>query len=457
MTSDILSELTSSLPGAVLTGAVSTEAYRHDRALDPDAGTPLAVVLPRSTTEVQTAVRWAARHHVPIVPRGAGTGLSGGATAVHGGLVLSTERMRDVTIDTATRMATVQPGLLNAELKAAAADAGLWYPPDPASFEICSIGGNIATNAGGLCCVKYGVTADYVLSLEVVLADGRAVRLGRPLIKDVAGLSLTSLFVGSEGTLGIVTEITLRLLPTPPPTRWVVARFDSSDDAARAIAEIACTVRPSVLEYMDRIAINAVEDRLHLGLDRDAAALVLAGCDDVDPQSRDLNAMQAVFEQHQPSSVHQPPQEEGDAIAHARRLAIPAVEEKGRLLLADVGVSIPRLAELIGGVEEIAARNAVTIAFIAHAGDGNTHPLVVFDPTDVDEAARAERAYGELMTLAIGLGGRSTGEHGVGKLKRPWLADQVGDDALDLGQRIKAALDPHGILNPGTIFEDDHS
>ncbi|WP_460571666.1 FAD-binding oxidoreductase [Humibacter soli] len=430
------------------------EPYRRDRAADPDAGVPIAVARPTSTAEVQAVMRWAARHQVPVVPRGAGTGLSGGASAVTGGIVLTTERMREVSIDDQTRMAVVRPGLLNAEFKAAVAAHGLWYPPDPASYEICSIGGNIATNAGGLCCVKYGVTVDYVLGLEVVLADGRAVRLGGPLIKDVAGLDLVKLFVGSEGTLGIITEITLRLLPAQPPHRTLAAWFRTTEDAAEAIAEIACSIRPSMLEYMDRTAVNAVEDMLGIGLDRDAAAFVLAGSDDADPDGKDIAFMLDAFARRDPISAYETTPEVGAALEHGRRVAIPAVEQRGRVLLEDVGVSIPRLADLIHGVEEIAARNRVEIAFIAHAGDGNTHPLVVVDPTDAEHEARASNAYGEVMTLAIDLGGTITGEHGVGRLKRPWLSRQIGDDALELAQRIKTALDPEHLLNPGTIFEE---
>ena len=448
-----LQQLRDALPvDAVVTDADLVEPYRRDRALDPRAGTPVAVVLPRTTAEVQATVRWAGAHRVPIVPRGAGTGLSGGSTAVDGGIVLSTERMRDVAVDPATRTLIVQPGLLNAEVKAAAAAQGLWYPPDPASFEICSIGGNVATNAGGLCCVKYGVTSDYVLALEVVLADGEVVRIGRGLIKDVAGLSLLQLFIGSEGTLGIVTEITLRLLPAPRPARRLAAWFATTEAAAQAIGEIASTIRPSLLEYMDRAAVNAVEDVHHLGLERDAAAFVLAGTDDADPDEHELRTMREILARHRPTLLEETTPERGDELAAARRAAIPAVEEQGRLLLSDVGVPTPRLADLIHGVEEIAARERTTIAFIAHAGDGNTHPLVVFDGDDPDAVERAERAYGDVMSLAIALGGTITGEHGVGKLKRPWLVDQVGPIALDLGQRIKDAWDPDGILNPGAVF-----
>lgn len=462
MVDPALHDLIAALPhGAVLSDSASMASYRYDRGLDPEAALPLAVVLAQDTAQVQTAVRWAAQHGVPIVPRGAGTGLSGGASAQAGSIVISTERMRAIDVDTATRMAVVQPGLLNAEVKEAVAQQGLWYPPDPASFEICSIGGNVATNAGGLCCVKYGVTADYVLGLEVVLADGRAVRLGGPRLKDVAGLSLVQLFVGSEGTLGIVTEITLRLLPPPPPARTVVGWFASAEQASAAIVDIAGQIRPSMLEYMDRVAINAVEDERRMGLHRDAAALVVARSDDQHPSGAEVEVMLQAFVRHGAfESFEAADAAAGERYADARRWAIPAVERQGRLLLEDVGVSVPDLPRLITGVERIAAEDQIPIAFIAHAGDGNTHPLVVFDPDDAPMQARAHRAYGRIMDLALELGGTITGEHGVGRLKRPWLVRQIGPDVLDVSTQIKRALDPAGLLNPGAIFasiqEDDN-
>src|SRR6202048_4390270 len=264
----------------VVTDPAITESYRQDRALDPSAGKPRAVVRPLRTEDVQTLLRWATQHRVAVVPRGAGSGRAGGATAVDNGIVLSTEKMRDITIDPITRTAVCQPGLFNAEVKKAAASYGLWYPPDPSSFEICSIGGNIATNAGGLCCVKYGVTTDYVLGMQVVLADGTAVRLGGPRLKDVAGLSLTKLFVGSEGTLGVVTEVTLRLLPAQNASSVVVATFASVKAAVDAVLGVVARLRPAMLEFMDSVAINAVEDTLRMDLDRSAAAMLVAASDE---------------------------------------------------------------------------------------------------------------------------------------------------------------------------------
>ncbi|MCU1701001.1 MAG: FAD-linked oxidase [Mycobacterium sp.] len=451
----MLAELIPELPeGTVVTDPDIVASYRQDRAADPNAGTAIAVVRPRRTEEVQTVLRWATAHAVPVVPRGAGTGLSGGATAVDGGIVLSTERMRDIVVDPVTRTAVTQPGLFNAEVKKAVAEYGLWYPPDPSSYEICSIGGNIATYAGGLCCVKYGVTTDYVLGMQVVLADGTAVRLGGPRLKDVAGLSLTKLFVGSEGTLGVITEVTLRLLPPQHRGCTVVASFDSVAAAADAVVAITGKIRPSMLEFMDSVAINAVEDKLKMGLDRKAAAMMVAASDDRGPAGvEDTEYMARVFTEHGATEVYSTDDpDEGEAFVAARRFAIPAVEAKGSLLLEDVGVPLPALADLVSGVEKIAERHRLMISVIAHAGDGNTHPLIVFDPTNRDEAERAQLAFGEIMDLAVGLGGTITGEHGVGRLKRPWLAGYLGPEAMELNRRIKQALDPDNILNPGAAI-----
>jgi glycolate oxidase len=450
-----LSRLTASLPsGVVVTDRDLTAKYRMDRAEDPAAGWPLAVVRAESTAHVQTAVRWAAEHRIGVTTRGVGTGLSGGSTAVDGAIVLSTERMRGVTIDPAARVAVSQPGILNAELKRAAAAVGLWYPPDPSSFEICSIGGNVATNAGGLCCVKYGVTSDYVLGLEVVLGDGSCVRLGGPRIKDVAGLSLTKFLVGSEGTLGIVTEATLRLLPRQPDPSTVVATFPTDEGAVAAILAITSAMRPAMLEYMDRITIGAVEDSLNMGLDRSAAAILIAQTDSEGTAAEhEMATLVAACESNGAKEVLATADpEEGRLFVAARRQAIPAVERRGTLLLEDVGVPLSELPRLVAGIAEIAADRAVEIAVVAHAGDGNTHPLIVFDPADPRMAANATAAFGEIMQLAISLGGTITGEHGVGRLKKPWLADQIGPEALELTRRLKNAFDPQGILNPGVIL-----
>lgn len=446
-------------PDAVIADEHSMAAYRWDRANDPLAGMPLVVVRATSTEDVQVVVRLAAAANTPIVPRGAGSGLSGGSTAIDGGIVLSMERMRRVEVDPVTRTVVTQPGAFNAEVKAAAAEHGLWYPPDPSSFEFCSIGGNVATNAGGLCCVKYGVTTDYVLGLTVVLADGRAVRLGGPRLKDVAGLSLTKLFVGSEGTLGIITEVVLRLIPAQRQPTTLVATFDTLEGATQAVLGITRTMRPSMLEFMDRASINAVEDVTRMGLDRSAAAMLIVQSDEpAGHAGAEIAEVEAICARNGASECYATDDpDEGEAFVVARRMAIPAVEKKGTVLLEDVGVPLPQLGTLVLGIEEIGRRRDVTIAVIAHAGDGNTHPLLVFDPMDTAQKARAEIAYGEVMDLAMSLGGTITGEHGVGRLKRDWLPAYLGPDVLELNHRIKAALDPAGIFNPGSMLDNTGS
>ncbi|WP_096305162.1 FAD-linked oxidase C-terminal domain-containing protein [Jatrophihabitans sp. GAS493] len=441
-------------PGVVIQDETRKSAYRWDRANDPEAGMPLAVVRVTSTEDVQAVVRFAAAHNLAVIPRGAGSGLSGGASALDGCIMISLENMRAIDIDPVTRTAVVGPGVLNAELKAAAAEHRLWYPPDPSSYEICSIGGNVATNAGGLCCVKYGVTTDYVLGLTVVLADGTAVNLGGARLKDVAGLSMTKLFVGSEGTLGVITEVILRLVPAQRPPATLVATFASLGGATNAVLQITRRMRPSMLEFMDKASINAVEDLLTMGLDRDAEGMLIVQSDEALGHSAvEIAEIMEICQTNGATEAFSTDDEEtGEAFVHARRMAIPAVERKGSLLLEDVGVPLTQLGALVQGIEQISARRDIVIPVIAHAGDGNTHPLIVFNPMDADSKARAHLAYGEVMELAIALGGTITGEHGVGRLKKPWLGDYLGADVLALNQRIKDALDPQGILNPGAVF-----
>ncbi|MGE5720730.1 MAG: FAD-binding oxidoreductase, partial [Nocardioidaceae bacterium] len=438
----------------VLSEPETMEAYRFDWSRDRDAGTPIAVVRAENAAQVQTAVRWAARHRVPVVPRGAGSGLSGGSSAVDGGIVLSLERMRAVEIDPVTKVAVVEPGALNAEVKAAAARHGLWYPPDPSSYEICSIGGNIATNAGGLCCVKYGVTTDYVLGLDVVLADGTLITLGGKRIKDVAGLSLLKLFVGSEGTLGVVTRALLRLIPAQGARSTLVASFPTVDAAARAVVAVGRTLRPSMMELMDNASVNAVEDFKPMGLDRSAGALLVAQSDaPAAARSAEIEVMQTACEASGASEVFVTDDpDEGEMFVHARRIAFPAIEARGSLLLEDVGAPVPLLPELLAAVAEVARKYDVEIPVVAHAGDGNTHPIIVFDPTDESAETRAREAFAEVMRAAIALGGTITGEHGVGRTKKAALPDQLGPDVMALSRRIKDALDPEGILNPGAVL-----
>ena len=419
MSADALAGLIAELPeGVVVTDPDILASYRQDRAADPSAGTPLAVVRPRRTEEVQTVMRWATANQIAVVPRGMGTGLSGGATALNGGIVLSTEKMRDITVDPVTRTAVAQPGLLNAEVKKTVAEYGLWYPPDPSSFEICSIGGNIATNAGGLCCVKYGVTTDYVLGLQVVLADGTVVRLGGPRLKDVAGLSLTKLFVGSEGTLGVITEVTLRLLPPQHVASTVVATFDSVEAAANAVVTITGKIRPSMLEFMDSAAINAVEDKLRMGLDRNAAAMMVAATDDRGPSGvEDAEFMAKVFTEHGAKEVFSTsdPEEGRGVRGRAPVLRSQRWRPRARCCSRTSACRCRRWPIWSAGSRRSPPNHDVMISVIAHAGDGNTHPLIVYDPADEAMAQRAP----EGVRRHHGSGGRARRHHHRRTRRRP--------------------------------------
>ena len=348
----------------------------------------------------------------------------------------------------------MEPGAFNAEVKAAAAEHGLWYPPDPSSYEICSIGGNIATNAGGLCCVKYGVTTDYVLGLDVVLADGTLIQLGGKRIKDVAGLSLVKLFVGSGGTLGIVTRAILRLIPAQSFRSTLVASFPTVRAAADTVVAIGGTLRASMMELMDQASINAVEDYKPMGLDRTAGALLIAQSDAPGAAcAEEISVMEAACEAAGATEVFVTDDpEEGEMFVAARRAAFPAFEARGAILLEDVGAPVPLLPELLAGVAAIAEKYQLEIPVVAHAGDGNTHPIVVYDPADLAARDRAYLAFDEIMAVAIALGGTITGEHGVGRTKKGALPDQLGPEVMALSRTIKQALDPQGILNPGAVL-----
>ena len=452
-------QLRALLPDAhLITDPDVMDAYRRDEAHLVAPGDPLAVLLARSTQEVSAALRWANEHGVPVVPRGAGTGLAGGATAVDGCLVLSLARMsRILDISGPDQLVVVQPGVITADVDRAAAEVGLMYPPDPSSFESCTIGGNLATNAGGLRCVKYGVTRDSVLGLEVVLADGRVVSTGGRTVKGVAGYDLTRLFVGSEGTLGVITEATLRLRPRPPvPPVTVVASFPSLRAAGQAVSDVvAAGLVPSLLELLDRTTLRAIESWKSMGLDADTQAMLVAQADGVGAQDC-ATALFGVFEAAGADFVAESSDAaEAAQLLQVRRLAYPATERLGRCLVEDVGVPRSRLPEMIERIERAGAEHDVLVATVAHAGDGNLHPTFVFDPADAAEGEVPERVWAaadDVFRAALELGGTLTGEHGVGALKRRWLGLELGSDVMDLHRDIKAALDPKGILNPGKGF-----
>jgi len=440
----------------LLDDAADRESYRNDETSYLKSGLPLAVALPTSTAEVATLVRLCGDRRIPIVPRGAGTGLSGGAAGIEGGLTIALTKMDQILeIDRENLVVVTQPGILNAELKKRVAAEGLFYAPDPASYEICSIGGNLGTNAGGLCCVKYGQTRDSVLGLEVVLADGRVIRTGGKNVKDTAGYALTHLFVGSQGTLGIITEATLRLRVAPPPRTTMLAFFPSLDGAGDAVARIvAAGTNPVTLELLDKPSIAAVDDAFQLGLDRDAEAMLLVESDRAEPAaSAELDeAVRACEAAGATSTMRAADATEADWLRQARRLALRALERLGQVRMEDVGVPRSRVPDLLRAISAIGEKYDIRIATFGHAGDGNLHPNFIFDHDDPRAEELTDLARADLYRAAIALGGTVTAEHGIGIARRDALVEQVGPDVVGVMRSIKAALDPQGILNPGRVF-----
>lgn len=453
---DLIEALRDGLPSeAILDDPDVMAAYGSDMAGFCPAGAPTVVVLPRTVEQVQHVMRTATATRTPVVPQGARTGLSGAANASEGCIVLSLVRMdRILEINPVDRIAVVEPGVVNATLSRAVAEQGLFYPPDPSSWEECTIGGNIGTASGGLCCVKYGVTAEYVLGLEVVLADGELLSTGRRTAKGVAGYDLTRLMVGSEGSLGIVVRATLALRPEPPKPLVLAAEFPSVDTACDAVCRIMEGGHvPSLLELMDNTTLRAVNDMTRMGLPETTEALLLAAFDTSDPAA-DLRAVGELCTAAGASEVV-PAEDaaESELLLKARRSALVALERvKGTTMIDDVCVPRSKLADMLNGVAEIADKHDLTIGVCAHAGDGNTHPTVCFDASDPEESARARVSFDEIMGLGLELGGTITGEHGVGVLKKEWLAQEVGPVALELQRGIKRVFDPHGLLNPGKLF-----
>ncbi|NUR97043.1 MAG: FAD-binding protein [Kribbellaceae bacterium] len=457
--SEVVEQLRQVLPPeALVTDPDRMESYRYDRAMFCPAGMPLAVVLARETAHVQAAVRVANEAGVPIVPQGARSGLSGAANALDGCIVISLEKMdRILAIEPVDRYVVTQPGVYNAVLSRAVAEHGLFYPPDPSSWEFCSIGGNLSTNSGGLCCVKYGVTTDYVLGLEVVLADGRVLRTGRKTVKGVAGYDLAKLIVGSEGTLGIITEATLMLRPAAAKPRTMAALFADGVEAGNAILEIIRSgVSLSLLEIMDRTTIQAVNKYKRMDLPDEAGAMLIAQSDaGGEAGAADIAAVAKLCRDHGAlECIEAEDDAEGELLLEGRRVALTALEQLGTTMIDDVAVPRSRLAEFIGRLEQLSAELDITIGVLGHAGDGNMHPTVVFDQTDPAQAERAQEAFEQVMAIGLELGGTITGEHGVGVLKRTWLAEEIGPVALDVHRAIKSALDPKNLLNPGKIVAD---
>ncbi|OZC63040.1 FAD-binding oxidoreductase [Rhodococcus sp. 15-725-2-2b] len=454
---EAIDALTATLPaGRVIDDADVMNAYAHDEAQWAPFVTPLAVVRPHTELEVQQAVKVCLQYSISIVPRGGGTGLSGGANATPGCIVLVLDKLDDIKeINVDERLAVVGPGVINNDLRRACLEQGLWYPPDPASAAWSNIGGNVATNAGGICCVKYGVTRDYVLSLRMVTGTGDVVSVGRRTAKGVAGYDLVGLLVGSEGTLGIITEVTVRLLPAPPPSRTVAGYFDSLVDAGRAVAAIATSgLTPAALELIDRQCLVAVDEWKKMGLSTETNAILL-GRSDTPGVEGDQEA-QAILECFEKSgatwaAVSTDPNE-AEALFEARRLAYPAMERLGRVMTEDVCVPKMALPDMLARIEAIAQRHDTVIANVAHAGDGNLHPMLLVRHGDEHGRTRAEAAFSDIITEALELGGTVTGEHGVGLLKKDGLAQELPGPVMDIHRAIKTAMDPLGLFNPGKVF-----
>jgi glycolate oxidase len=434
--------------GALLTYA--TDATPLER------GRPDAVVLPASTEEVAGVLRIADELRVPVIPRGSGTNLSAGTVPHRGGIVLVLTRMNRIReISAADLVAVCEPGVRTIELAQAAAAEGLLFPPDPGSHTTATIGGNVAECSGGLRALKYGVTRDYVLGVEAVLASGEVIRSGGRLVKDVAGYDLRRLLCGSEGTLAVMTELTLRLLPAPEASGTGMAYFGDLGDAARAVSRVlASGVLPVTLEFLDRVCIDAVEGYSKIGLDRSAGAMLIFG-QDGDPGSieRDMARMAEACEAEGATQVRIAGSEaEAADVLAARRAVLPALSRLEPLtILEDATVPRSRIAEMVARIQEIAAQQGLLIGTFGHAGDGNLHPTVVLDAADSAAVQRAHAAFDEIFAIAIEMGGSITGEHGVGMVKLRHLEAQLGAGQLALLRRIKHAFDPNGILNPGKL------
>jgi len=447
------------IPAAVAARLVTDPDVKATYAVDESVGAvppgDFEVVRARDLADVVEVMRHAHESRTPVVPQGARSSLTGASVALEGGIVLNVEALDTVSeVDPLEGLAVAGPGVINADLKAAAAEQGLFYPPDPASSAFCTIGGNVATNAGGLCCVKYGVTADYVRALQVVLPGGEVIRTGHRTAKGVAGLNLTGLFVGSEGTLGVVTEVVVKVVPAPDPALTVLGTFDSLEDASTAIAVLRRERHvPSLVELMDRASIAAVQALADYGYPGDCEAALIVQSDRPGHTVEDVALYGEILERAGATEVAVADDvQEADLLLAGRRALSPALEAKGPRFLEDVCVPVGRLTDLIRVGQAIAARRGLEITMSGHAGDGNLHPSIFFD--DRDEASRenAEGAFGEMVAAALELGGTITGEHGVGSLKARWLAQELGERELERQRAVKALFDPRGIMNPGRVY-----
>lgn len=440
------------------TSNASLLAYSYD-ATPQFQSLPHGVISPRTTKEVAEVVKFCNEEKIPIVPRGSGTNLSAGTTPLNGGLVTTFKNMdRIVEIDEKNLTMTVQPGVITQKIYQEAKKRGLFYPPDPGSMHISQIGGNISENSGGLRGLKYGVTRDYVLGLEVVLPNGKIIRTGGKLAKDVAGYDLTSLFVGSEGTLGVITEATLKLLPEPEAKKTMLVLYHDLEAAAKSVsAIIENRITPVTLEFLDQATVKVVEDYAKIGLPTEAKAVLLIEQDGpLDVVETDIKRIVEICKGNHAFQVSvAKTEEEASALTTSRRAALTALSRLApTTILEDATVPRSEIANMVTFITEIAEKYNLTICTFGHAGDGNLHPTCLTDTRNHGELERVEKAFEEIFQKAIELGGTITGEHGVGAMKAPYLHLKMGEAGIEVMQQIKQAIDPNNIMNPGKIFMD---
>ncbi|MGD9808767.1 MAG: FAD-binding oxidoreductase [Deferribacterales bacterium] len=427
-------------------------AYSYDGFVEESA--PDAVVFPLTTGEVSEIMKIAFENKIPVVPRGGGSNLSGGTVAVEGGLILNLTKMNKIKeLNFGDRFAVVEPGVINANLQKALAEQNYFFPPDPSSMGFSTIGGNIAENAGGPRCLKYGVTADYILGLEAVLSDGRVIRTGSCNVKDVTGLRLSSLFCGSEGSLGIVTEATLRIVAQPEAYKTILAYYDDLDNTAETVKAVMATgIVPAAMELMDKVTMNLVEDSAKLGLPRDVEGMLIIEVDGV--AEGVVKQADRIIEIARGCGAKEikvaKDEQEREALWKARR-AVHGILSKlaPNCITEDATVPVSNVPIMIKGVRKILLKYKITAGLVAHAGDGNMHPVIVTDIRDKEEWERVEKATEEIFKLAVELRGTLSGEHGIGLAKKAFLPLVIDENTRDLTALIKKTLDPAGILNPG--------
>jgi glycolate oxidase subunit GlcD len=439
----------------VLTRGPELDVYAADASIARPGGAPLAVVLPRESEQVGAVLRQAARAGVPVVTRGAGSGLAGGATPVAGALVLSLAQLDWLEIDPVQQVAHVAAGVVTADVQRAAAAHGLLYAPDPSSQRVSTIGGNLACNAGGPRCLKYGVTANYVLGLTAVLADGSVVRVGDGLSGQSPDAGLLHLLAGSEGTLAVITAATLRLIRPPATSKTILALYDRLDDASATVEAImASGVLPAGLELMDDVALRVVRETMGAGLPDDVGALLLMLVDG-EPEAVAAEAAQLADLARQggarSAQVAASASDEANFWQARRSIGGAFAQVRPHKISEDICVPLSQIVHTVREVKRIAAHYELTIPVFGHAGDGNLHPNVLFNARDPDETARAWQAAEAIFQVALAVGGTLSGEHGIGTIKRPYLAQALGEDVLALCRQIKAQYDPAGRLNPGKM------